>query len=182
MYDPFIVDTDGVCRPTTISLTRDQHGSTVCFLDMQFTQDSSGTQVAIYNKRDHLPSLQRYRRFPHIESRVSHRCKSAVLHSQMCRFSVRCTRLVFFECATAKLLHDMLGHCYPSNVLRRKLFNFCSTFFQASPIHFPGSRSLTVRLRIWYRVQYNVWRRITYRCFDPAATCAGLTSGTDIFY
>lgn len=71
-----------------------------------------------------LPTLQHYRRFPHFGRHVSPRCKSAVLHGQMCPLSVSCTRLEFFECETAKVMNGMSDHHQPPSLLGCKLFAF----------------------------------------------------------
>ena len=60
------------------------------FLNMEIIQPLPGAcEVKIYDKRDNMPTLAAYRKFPHIETTISVRCKYAVLHSQSCRFSYR---------------------------------------------------------------------------------------------
>jgi len=166
MYDPFIPSPDGTVVPTSIALTREQVGHTVHFLDMTVVQSATGCDVRTYNKREDLPPLRNYRRFPHSETLVSSRCKYAVLHSQMCRFAERCTRLDFFERETAKLIHEMWMHNYRPRRLRNKLRNFSSTFLEKSPLHVPGSRSTYIRLRFWSGVQYRVWDRVMTNNFN----------------
>ena len=165
MYDPFIPGPGNTPVPTSISLTRDQSGPAVNFLDMHIAQNASGSYVTVFDKRDTLPSLQHYRRFPHFETLRSLRCKYAVFHSQMCRFAARCTRTTAFERATAKLLSDMLRHHYRVRPLRSKLYNFSSFFFVRSPIHVPRSASKSVRLSFWTRVQQRIWFRVATHDF-----------------
>ena len=119
----------------------------------------------MYNKRDTLPALQHYRRFPHIETLVSDRCKYAVLHSQLCRFAERCTRLDFFEREAAKLIREMWIHSYRPRRLRQKLHNFSSTFLEKSILHVPGARSTSIRLRFWNGVEHRIWDRVATNNF-----------------
>ena len=128
---------------------------------MHIVQSATGCDVGVYNKRDTLPALQHYRRFPHVETLVSDRCKYyAVLHSQLCRFAERCTRLDLFEREAAKLIREMWVHNYRPRRLRQKLRNFSSTFLEKSSLHVPGSRSTYIRFRFWGGVQHRVWERV----------------------
>ena len=133
-------------------------GHTVHFLDMTIVQSATGCDVGVYNKRD--TALQHYRRFPHIETPVSDRCKYAVLHSQLCRFAERFTRLDFSEREAAKLIHEMWVNHYRPGRLRQKLHNVSSTFLEKSSLHVPGSRSTYIRCRFWSGVQHRVWDRV----------------------
>ena len=89
-----VLDFDGNVRPSPISIVEDQQGPNVHFLDiMQIVQLSPGIcDVKMYDKRDSMPALASYRKFPHIETTVSTSCKYAVFHSQLYRFAYRCTR------------------------------------------------------------------------------------------
>ena len=100
------------------------------FLDMEILQPLPELcEVNMYNKRDnmlaHLGSVQ-YRKFPHIETTVSVSCKYAVLHSQLGRFSYRCTKRVYFIVAASRLIRDIYGQVYDPKLLRRNLYNFQS--------------------------------------------------------
>ena len=66
----------------------------------------------MYDKRYNMPTLASYRRFPHIETTISVRCKYAVLHSQLCRFSYRCTQREHFIEAASRLIRDMYAQGY----------------------------------------------------------------------
>ena len=61
--------------------------------------------LKMYDKRDSMPALASYRKFPHIETTVSTSCKYAVLHSQLlCRFAYRCTRREYFVDAASRII------------------------------------------------------------------------------
>ena len=77
----------------------------------------------MYDKRDGMVTLANYRRFPHFETKLSEKCLYSVLHSQLCRFAVRCTKIVFFEMAAAKLIVDMIEHSY-NNVFAAMQISF----------------------------------------------------------
>ena len=66
----------------------------------------------MYDKRDNMPALASYRKFPHIEKTVSTRCKYAVFYSQLCRFAYRCTRRDYFVDPASRLKIDMWLHGY----------------------------------------------------------------------
>ena len=92
MYPTTVREFDGSVRPSPISIVREQIGPSVHFLDVEIIQPLPGAcEVKMYDKRDNIPTLASYRKFPHIETTISVRCKYAVLHSQLCRFSYRCT-------------------------------------------------------------------------------------------
>lgn len=112
MYDKFFMHGDELV-PTTISITREQQGSNIHFLDMEIVRYGLGpTHVKMYDKRDYMPTRANYRRFPHCETKLCKRCLFSVLHSQLCRFATRCTRIYFFETAAAGLMADMSDHFY----------------------------------------------------------------------
>ena len=97
----------------TIEMTCEQFGDSVHFLDMQVVRGPDGiTHVRMYDKRDDMATLAGYRRFPHFETKLSQRCLHSVLHSHLCRFAVRCTKILFFEMAAAKLMSDIVDHSY----------------------------------------------------------------------
>ena len=55
-----------------ISVTKEQTGGKVHFLDMEMLQSKAGvSQIRMYDKRDYMPTLAEYRRYPHIETRLS---------------------------------------------------------------------------------------------------------------
>ena len=104
MYPITVLDFDGNVRPSPISIVQDQQGPNVHFLDMQIMQLYPGIgDVKMYDKRDSMPALASYRKFPHIETTVSTSCKYAVFHSQLCRFAYRCTRRDYFVGAASRL-------------------------------------------------------------------------------
>ena len=81
MYPTTVLDFDGNVRPSPISIVQDQQKSNAHFLDMQIMQLSSGIcDVKMHGKRDSMPALASYRKFPHIETTVSTSCKYAVFH------------------------------------------------------------------------------------------------------
>ena len=64
--------------------------------------------VKIYDKRDKMPTLASYRRFPHIETTISKikSYKYAVFHSQLiCRSHIVAHREFFIE-AASRLIRD----------------------------------------------------------------------------
>ena len=77
MYPTTVLDFDGNERPSPISIVQDQQGPNVHFLDnMQIMQLSPGIcDAKMYDKRDSMPALASYRKFPHIETTVSTSCK-----------------------------------------------------------------------------------------------------------
>jgi len=134
---------------------------------MEIVQDGCGTtHLKMYDKRDSMTTLALYRKFPHIETKLSARCKYAVLHSQLCRFASRCTRIVYFEVAAAKLMTAMLDHFYDPTQLYHKLHNFRVVFFRKTPIFVPNSHREDVCIGFWFRVEREVQRRIINRAFD----------------
>ena len=68
---------DGTVRPSPISIVREHVGPSIHFLDMEIVQPlfPGVCGVKMYGKRDKMPSLASYRRFPHIETTISIRCK-----------------------------------------------------------------------------------------------------------
>ena len=135
MYPTTVRDFDGSVRPSPISIVREQIGPSVHFLDMEIIQPFPGVcEVKMYDKRDNMPTLASYRKFPHIETTIAIRCKYAVLHSQLSRFAYRCTQRQHFIEAASRLIRDMYTNGYDLKLLRRKLFNFQSTFWKTSKI------------------------------------------------
>ena len=122
--------------------------------------------LRVYDKRGEMPVLCRYRKFPHVETKLSQRCLYAVLHSQLCRFAVRCTRIEYFEVAAAKLMADMCLHLYNRERLDNKLFSFSKFFFRKSPIPIQNLFSLEARRLFWHQVQLNIWDRIDREDFN----------------
>ena len=75
MYPSFIEDADGEEIENPISIIKEQSGETVHFLDMEIVQSKPGvSQIRMYDKRDHMETLAEYRRYPHVETRLSQSC------------------------------------------------------------------------------------------------------------
>ena len=80
MYPTIVLDFENQQVPTTVSILREQKGSSVNFLDMTILQQVPGiSQVRMHDKRDDMPTLRHYRKFPHIETVLSVRYKYATL-------------------------------------------------------------------------------------------------------
>ena len=134
---------------------------------MQVVQGPDGiTHVRMYDKRDDMATLAGYRRFPHFETKLSERCLYSVLHSQLCRFAVRCTKIVYFEMAAAKLMSDMVDHSYVSGKLFNKLHSFSETFFRKTPINMPLFYNKQFRVDFWHRVKWEIKQRMICRDFS----------------
>ena len=82
------------------------------------------SQIKMYDKRDHMGTLEDYRKYPHIETRLSNSCKNATLHCQLCRFAIRSSEIDFFQNAAAKVMKDMFNNRYNKVKLRNKSHNF----------------------------------------------------------
>ena len=54
----------------------------------------------------------------HVETRLSQSCIYATLHCQLCRFATRCTEILYFQIAAAKLIKDMIKNRYVKEKLR----------------------------------------------------------------
>ena len=125
MYPKEVLDFEGQSVPTTVSILREQRGSSLNFLDMTILQQVPGiSQVRMYYKRDDMPTLRHYIKFPYVETILSVRCKYATLHSQLCRFAYRCSTMSYCARAAANLIRDMHSHGYDKAFLRRKVYNF----------------------------------------------------------
>ena len=121
MYPTMVREFHGSVRPSPISIVHEQVGPSIHFLDMEIIQLLPGVcSVKIYDKRDNMPTLASYRRFPHIETTISVRRKYAVLHSQLSRFSYRCTQREHFIEAASRLIRDMYTQECDLKLLRRK--------------------------------------------------------------
>ena len=167
MYAQLIRDFNNDLVPTTIALTVEQQGPSVHFLDMEVVPNGFGkTDLKIYDKRDGMPVLASYRKFPHVETKLSEKCLYAVFHSQLCRFASRCTRIEFFESAAAKLMASMCDHSYDPKRLSNKLHSFSRTFFRKTPIYVRDSWNPDVRKRFWNDVQYTIEKRVHFGDFD----------------
>ena len=78
MYPTTVREFDGSVRSSPISIVREQVGPSIHVLDMEIIQPLPGVcSVKMYDKRDYMPTLVSYRRFPHIETTISVRCKYA---------------------------------------------------------------------------------------------------------
>ena len=156
MYPLHVRDFDGNMIANPVSIIRDQQGPRVHFLDMEIVQHRPGkSEIRMYDKRDHMPTLAKYRKFPHIETILSVRCKYATLHSQLCRFSYRCTQASYFAVAAARLIRSMWLQGYKLHVLRNKLHNFQDTFWRTSRIPVWNKRE-----RLWYGITTDIWNRV----------------------
>ena len=84
IYDKIVWNKEGDLVPTSIDLTLEQQGASAHFLDMEKVQDGCGTtHLKMYDKRDSMTTVALFRKFPHIETKLSARCKYSVLHSQL---------------------------------------------------------------------------------------------------
>ena len=93
MYPVYVIGCGGEQILNPISISKQQTGQTVHFVDMEILQHKPGvSQIRMYDKRDYMPTLAEYRRYPHIETRLSKKCLYATLHCQLCRCAVRCSR------------------------------------------------------------------------------------------
>ena len=161
MYRTTVREFDGSVRPSTISIVREQIGPSVHCLDMEIIQPlpPGACEVKMYDKRDNMPTLASYRKFPHIETTISVRCKYAVLHSQSCRFSYRCTQRQHFIEAASRLIRDMYTQGYDLKLLRRsKLFNFQSTFWKTTSIWNTTKRT---RRMFWHKLTSEIYNSTT---------------------
>ena len=162
MYPSFIEDADGE-EENPISIVKEQSGETAHFLDMKIVQSKLGVpQIRMYDKRDHMATLAEYRRYPHVETRLSQSCIYATLHCQLCRFATRCTEILYFQIAAAKLIKDMIKNRYVKEKLRNTLHNFKNAFFEKSPIteNIKDVNKPHVRDLYWYKVEKELWDRI----------------------
>ena len=124
---------DGNVRPSPISIVREQVRPILHFLDIEKVQPFPRVcEVNMYDKRDSMPTLASYRKFPHIETTLSVRCKYAALHSQLCRFSYRYTQREHFIEAASRLIRDMYAQGYDLKLQRRKQYKFQSSFRRTS--------------------------------------------------
>ena len=162
----FIEDADGEIE-NPICIVKEQSGETVHFLDMEIVQSKPGvSQIRMYDKRDHMETLAEYRRYPHVETRLSqsciYSCIHATLHCQLCRFATRCTEILYFQIAAAKLMKDMIKNRYVKEKLRNTLHNFKNAFFEKSPIteNIKDVNKPHVRDLYWYKVEKELWDRI----------------------
>ena len=79
------------------------------------------SQVRMYDKQDHMATLAEYRRYHHVETRLSQSCIYATLHCQLCRFATRCTEILYFQITAAKLMKDMIKNRYVKEKFRNTL-------------------------------------------------------------
>ena len=72
-YHQLLVEgADGEEIEHPISIVKVQSGEAVHFLDMEIVQIKPGvSQIRMYDKRDHMATLAEYRRYPHVETRLS---------------------------------------------------------------------------------------------------------------
>ena len=109
MCPSFIEDADGEKIENPISIVKEQSGETVHFLDMEIVQSKPGvSQIIMYDKLDHMSTSAESRRYPHVETRLSQSGIEATLHCQLWRFATRCTDILYFQIAAAKLIKDMI--------------------------------------------------------------------------
>ena len=108
MYPSFTEDADGEEIENLISIVK-QSGERVHFLDMEIVQSKPGvSQIRMYDKRDHMATYAECSRYPHVETRISQSCIYATLHRQLCRVATRCTEILYFQIAAAKLIKDII--------------------------------------------------------------------------
>ena len=75
MYPSFTEDADREEMENPISIVKERSGETVHFLDMEIVQSKPGvSQIRMYDKRDHMATFAEYRRYPHVEARLSQSC------------------------------------------------------------------------------------------------------------
>ena len=113
-----------------------------------------------YDKRDSMPALASYRKFPHIETTVSTSCKYAVFYSQLCRFAYRCTRRDYFVDAASRLIRGMWLHEYDLKFLRRELYNFQAAFWRTSKI-LPAAPCKKTRRIFWHKLVLDIYTNAT---------------------
>ena len=164
MCPSFIEDADGQEIENPISIVKEQSGETVHFIDMEIVQSKPGvSQIRMYDKRDHMATSAEYRRYPHVETRLLQSCVYATLHCQLCRFATRCTDILYFQIAAAKLIKDMIQNRYVKEKLRNTL-NITSKMLSSKnhqsqktskDINKPRVRDL-----YWYKVEKELWDRI----------------------
>ena len=165
MYPTTVREFDGSVRTSPLSIVREQIGPTIHFLDMEIIQPRPGVcEVKLYDKRDSMTSLASYRRFPHMETTISVRCKYAVLHRQLCRFSYQCTQRQHFIEAASRLIRDMYTQGYDLKLLRRKLYNFQSTFWRTTQV-LCAPMSKRTRRTFWHKLSSEIY----YNATQPVA-------------
>ena len=163
MHPKHILDDEGEQVANPVSITKEQRGQTVHFLDMEILQSTPGvSQIQMYDKQDHIETLKQYRRYLHIETRLSKKCLNATFHCRLCRFAIRCSEIHFFQVAAAKLMTDLIRHGYAKERLQNKLHNSRKTFFKNSPIKPTNKRvhDPVVREKYWWLVTEGVWKCI----------------------
>ena len=109
MYPSLFIKDDGEEIENRTSIVKEQSGETVHFLDMEIVQSKPGvSQIRMYDKRDHMATYAECSRYPHVETRISQSCIYATLHRQLCRVATRCTEILYFQIAAAKLIKDII--------------------------------------------------------------------------
>ena len=167
MYPSFMEDADGEEMQNPTSIVLKEPGETVHFLDMEIVQSKPGvSQIRMYDQRDHKATLAEYRRYPHVETRLSQSCIHATLHCQLCPFATRCTEILCSQIAAAKSIKNMINNRYVKEKLRNTLDyipgNFKNAFFEKSPIteSIKDVNKPRVRDLYWYKVGKELWDRI----------------------
>ena len=117
----------------------------------------------MYDKRDHMETIKQYRRYPHIEARLSKKC--LYMRHTIANFvdvQLNVCESILFQVAAAKLMTDMVRHGYAKERLRSKLHNFRKTFFKNSPTKptFKRVHDPVVREKYWWLVTEGVWKCI----------------------
>ena len=148
-------------RPSPILIVREQIRPSVHFLDMDIIQPLPGAcEVKMYDKHDNMSTLVLYRKFPYIETTIFVRCKYSVLHSQLCRFSYRCTQRQHFIEAASRLIRDMYTQGHDLKLLRRTLFNFQSTFLKTTKV-LGAPTSKRTRRMFWHKLTSEIYYNAT---------------------
>ena len=161
MYPTTVREFDGSVQSSPMSIVREQVGPSIHFLDMEIIQPLPEVcSLKMYDKRDNMPTLASYRRFPHIETTISVWCKYAVLHSQLCWFSYRCTQREHFVEAASRLIRDMYTQGYDLKLLRRKLYNFQSTFWRITKVLCAPTSKRTRRM-FWHKLTSEIYCNAT---------------------
>ena len=120
-----------VSRLRTLYLSPKNKEGKQRFLNMETLQSMPGVSpIRVYDKRDHIEALQQYRRYPHIETRLSKKRWYATLHCELRRFAIRCSEIHFSQVAAARLMTDIFRHGYAKESLRSKIQNFRNLFFE----------------------------------------------------
>jgi len=112
--------------PRWLKLGEPEHqGSTVPYLDMNITHDSSGWRSSLFDKRVTLQQQGlKINKFPHPDSKLSSRCKYGVITSQLHRFNTACSRPKAFIKAAMGLHTAFMQKGYNKHTINRYFNRF----------------------------------------------------------